>query len=998
MKFKSIKTKLYQIIALVILLLLINVMNYYLDKMIASDEYQSNQIIRLEKTFAGILLQESVSLYDVSLHEVIANQYSALRKNFTDSISNTEDNLLVQRRYAFDKKFDIDSESRWLNDAVNNVLSDLIESVRYIHKHHVAYFENFLRRGRFTQEDDTGRNYQRTAVTSAPEIEIIKAVFNIQNCLSDIAHIFYSLNQEGYDPLDVGVKFSKEIKRFFDSVNMFESYSLDAQDGILVEELLIKGRSFEESFLQLVSIELDKQLLTNNLQEKKDRLFEMFKLKYEKIQLTKLKRKTVIQSLRIIASVLTLFTVCWIIFLGKQIMNDISRTVAETEKIQHDLSYQIRTDTSVNDEFKVVFKTLNSMAYRINDNMRQLKREIDVRIQAERESQKAREMAEAANQAKSLFLANMSHEIRTPMNAVLGFMELTLDDPEISEAKKSNLKTAHQSARKLLTLLNDILDISKLEAGNVELDENSFSMERLMNDTLQIFHVETQEKGLNLSLDIHPGLSDYYIGDTYRLRQVLINILGNAVKFTEAGGITVSIAPGTSSDDIRFSVADTGIGIAPEKLETIFEPFTQADSSTSRKFGGTGLGTTISKQLVELMEGRIRVESLVGKGSAFHFTVPLKATQQKPDNGYEYPAEQKPVSRRCFKILLVEDIRANAVLARIRLEQRGHAVIAVENGREAVDLSPWKTDFDAILMDVHMPEMDGLEATRKIREMETRSPHPMTRNIPIIALTASVMKNEMRACREAGMNAVVGKPVDFDKLFAVMERIIPQDRGEIAAIDRNTKTETQRPALITRHLPGVNIKKALRLWQDSEVYTGALVRFSNDYRDAAGKIAALLESGDMDGAFMEAHTLKGVSGNLCVTDVSAAAEKLNDAIAKGKPDDAKALIPNLKVVLDAFVVAVRGLEPESEKGHILSGPPEKEFDPVHIAELLCNMLNAIDQYNPMKVEPFLAELLKYLPRAQVQPIQNYVTRFKFKNAREETLKLVAALEINAKGC
>ena len=683
---------------------------------------------------------------------------------------------------------------------------------------------------------------------------------------------------------------------------------------------------------------------------------------------------------------------------------DLTRTV---KVVSDEQNYAIRVETKSDDELGILIHGFNEMLGQIQqrdtrlahyrDHLKEMvaSRTAELALaNQELESmltllKTAKERAESSNKAKSEFLANMSHEIRTPMNAVLGFMGLTLDDPELSEAHKGNLKTAHKSAKKLLTLLNDILDISKLEAGNVELDESSFHMERLMNDTLEIFDVETHEKGLNLSFDIHPDISGYYIGDTYRLGQILINLLGNAVKFTEEGGISVRIAPGPSSDEIHFSVADTGIGITSEKLETIFEPFTQADSSTSRKFGGTGLGTTISKQLVELMEGRIRAESEVGKGSAFHFTVPLKATEQKPDDEYEPMPERKHLSWRCFKILLVEDIRENATLAKIRLEQRGHSVIVARNGREAVEMCPWETDFDVILMDVHMPEMDGLEATRKIREMEARCTLPVTRNISIIALTASVMEKDRESYRKAGMNAVVSKPVDFDELFATMERIIPERRGQKAEI-MNRKSRQSPTPYARCPLPetdGVDIERGLALWKDPVRYADALMRLSTHRRDSVGEIARLLEQNHTHSAYNIVHALKGISGNLAVSDVYAVTVKINDALTAKRLNAAKALIPDLEKAFNTFSASVQHLE-RKEKKDVKS---EKIADPGLVAELLRDMLNAFELHNPAALEPFLSELTDYLPSEQLDPVTKQVARFDFKSAKSEVFKLAYAL-------
>ncbi|QTA79308.1 Histidine kinase, PAS domain-containing [Desulfonema limicola] len=266
----------------------------------------------------------------------------------------------------------------------------------------------------------------------------------------------------------------------------------------------------------------------------------------------------------------------------------------------------------------------------IDDGSIWILQDIEQKKHVEQEIIRAKEAAESASLAKSTFLANMSHEIRTPMNSILGFLELSLEDTALSEIHRKNLRTALNSAKFLLILINNVLDISKLENGRMELEKQGFYLHQMMEETLQVFEMKCREKDLELSCNIHPDLPLYFTGDRSRLRQILINLLENAFKFTEKGKIDIIITPITKNnnlDMIQFSISDTGIGIPPERLAFIFDPFTQADSSTSRRFGGTGLGTTISKQLIKMMGGEIWVESEVGKGSIFHFTIQMKASQ-----------------------------------------------------------------------------------------------------------------------------------------------------------------------------------------------------------------------------------------------------------------------------------------------------------------------------------------------------------------------------------
>jgi len=359
------------IIAFIVLLVSIAALNYYFDRILDSAEYKLNRIISLQKTLSDILLQEIPSLRDPSKHQAVTNRYARLRKIFADFLSDTEDALLASRQFYFNKKFVIDREASFLNIIVQDLFTKLADSVRYIHKHHIVHFKNLMRRGMVQQDYDIGESFQRSPVKSAPEIEIIKISFSIQTSLFDIYNMFNEAGQ-GRNHSAIKEEFSKIMQQFYSFINTYESYSLDAQDGILVEELLISGRKIEKFFSELVTIEQKKRELINKLDDKRDTLFKLLKLKSEKIKFSNDRIKRTIGRLQFVSLVLTIFLVSSIIFLGRQIMNATLRTVTETEKIQRDISYQIRIDDSVSDEFKIIFKALNSMAYELNDHIRQL--------------------------------------------------------------------------------------------------------------------------------------------------------------------------------------------------------------------------------------------------------------------------------------------------------------------------------------------------------------------------------------------------------------------------------------------------------------------------------------------------------------------------------------------------------------------------------------------------------------------------------------------------
>jgi PAS domain S-box-containing protein len=386
--------------------------------------------------------------------------------------------------------------------------------------------------------------------------------------------------------------------------------------------------------------------------------------------------------------------------------------------------------------------------------------------QIEKELMEAKDAAEAASHAKSDFLAVMSHEIRTPMNGVLGFAEL-LAQGELNPEQQEHVRTIRQSGETMLRIINDILDYSRIEAGRLEIEARGFGPEQVIEDVRSILEPSAVEKSITLEVHVSGRIPERVIGDEARLRQVLMNLAGNAVKFTTAGGVVLEIEE-VREGMLRFSVRDTGPGIPPDKLENIFDPFVQADSSIARRFGGTGLGLAIARRLVDLMGGCLEVQSRLGVGSEFSFEIPLPRDAPAPGRRVahlhfdEEFSVQHPVS-----ILVAEDDEVNRLLIRTVLRRLGYEPVMARDGEEAVG-KYCSTRPQCVLMDLHMPVIDGIEATRRIREIEALDagrPRAF-----ISALTADVLPAERECCERAGMDAYLSKPLDIDALGRVLEQ------------------------------------------------------------------------------------------------------------------------------------------------------------------------------------------------------------------------------------
>ncbi|MCI5222892.1 MAG: response regulator [Candidatus Electrothrix sp. AR4] len=421
--------------------------------------------------------------------------------------------------------------------------------------------------------------------------------------------------------------------------------------------------------------------------------------------------------------------------------------------------------------------------------------------QAQENLARAKIVAESAAMVKNEFLANMSHDIRTPMNAIIGMNELTLNTKLTAEQRKY-LTITQSAANSLLSLINDILDFSKIEAGQLILEERNFDLCLTLESILNMLVVRANEKKLHLHLEIAPDVNSSLLGDELRLRQILVNLINNAIKFTEQGGIVVScemLSESIQDIILQFQVTDSGIGIADEVQKSIFEDFQQADNSVTRTHGGTGLGLAICKRLTGLLNGEIRVESEIDKGSAFIFTACFKKTKIHEESNPALLIQHKstPCIKTSLKVLLVEDNPFNQELAKVILEKEKHTVEIAATGVMALK-ALLTSDFDVVLMDVQMPEMDGLTTTKLIRLCETVENPPMRdrnyqeliqklskkiymQHLPIIAMTANAMTGDREKCLESGMDDYVTKPFHLDAVVRVIERVVTTYQGRSAA-------------------------------------------------------------------------------------------------------------------------------------------------------------------------------------------------------------------------
>ena len=607
----------------------------------------------------------------------------------------------------------------------------------------------------------------------------------------------------------------------------------------------------------------------------------------------KIVRQTIISAVLIVGFILIVFFL-YMLLIDKLLKRVVTTPLEQLEKGMQEiekgnLGAQVNVNSgneinAITDTFnkmsienKDLYESLNNMNKTLEKKVAQRTEELNQKNtsleKAKAEAEKLAVQAKKANKAKSEFLANMSHEIRTPLNGVIGFSEL-LSGTSLNELQYKYVDNIEKSADVLLSIISDILDFSKIEAGKLDLEFIKTDLKKLIRETLDILNYQAQKKGLELQVNLESTIPHFAIFDPVRMKQVLVNLIGNAIKFTEKGSVKVIVHFSTVdklTGSFNFQVKDTGIGISEEQKKRLFKAFSQADTSITRKYGGTGLGLVISNMLLKKMGSSLNVKSEPGKGSTFYFTIDTEYSYEKRDVKEPEPEKEAlQVITGNPKILIAEDVSINRELIKNLLEQMIPQVqlSMAKDGEDVLEKATNDT-YDLILMDIQMPKMSGLEATRKIREKERQT----AQHVPVIALSAEVMKETIEKGMDAGMDDFLTKPIKYKALNEVMIKYLSANKRE--TIEKNKEQEHNLSAV----LYGVNFQDGIdRLLGNREAYLAMLEGFIEETQSDIHEIEKAIETDDTETMKNLAHKIKGTAGNLAVFIVEEKTARLEEAV------------------------------------------------------------------------------------------------------------------------